>query len=209
MLVMQHVPDEVWDSLPPKRLPRWRVLGATLLVALLGMGAYAAAQAGVLAPNVAAQGNGGSWTEGSDTFTSVVTLTNDGSVPVTIESVALSSSTWVRLDRVTQADARSTDLAGAALPSALPVTLGAHEGMSIELWFTVTDCAAIDRAGLALTATAASPMRTTALDITPRADQDPDAPSFYTWSDGNNPWLVPWPGTYAASACNVPVPPPA
>lgn len=206
MLVMQHVPDEVWDSLPPKRLPRWRVLGATLLVALLGMGAYAAAQAGVLAPNISAFTGGASWKEGSRTFTIFTSLDNQGLVETTVESAAVSGG-WVRLDKVTLPDFAQGIPESA--PDAFPLRLGAHEGATIELWFTVTDCSAIDRAGLTLTAQATSPGRTSTIDITPDGALDPAAPSFSTWSDGNNPWLVPWPGSYAASACNVPVPPPA
>jgi hypothetical protein len=205
MLIRQHVPDEVWESLPPRRLPRWRILGATVLVALLAFGVYAAAQAGVIAPNVSAATGGGSWSEGSREFTTLITLDNGGAVPATIDSIAVSSSSWLRLDRVTQADARGAQH-DSPLPSALPVTLDGHEGVSIELWFTVTDCAAIDRAGLTLTAQASSPLRTTTIDITPSGTTDPGAPSSYSWS-GSDPWNVPWPGTYAASACAVPLPP--
>lgn len=205
MLIEQHVPDAVWESLPTKRLPRWRVLGATLLVAILAFGAYAAAQAGVLAPNVSASTGGGSWTEGSGEFTTVITLDNRGAVPVTIDSIALSPTTWLRLDRVTPADGWGAQ-PDPPPPSVSPLSLDAFEGMSIQLWFTVTDCSAIDRAGLTITAQATAPMRTTTIDITPSGTSDPGAPSSYSWT-GSDPWNVPWPGTYAASACGVPLPP--
>jgi hypothetical protein len=205
MLIAANVPNEVWASLPERRLPRWRVLGALVLLAALTFGAYTAAQAGVLAPNIRAETHGGSWTEGSGSFTTVTTLVNEGAVPTTIESAAVTGS-WLRLDRVTLADQSS---AGDAAPTSFPVTLGAHEGVSVEFWFTVTDCSRVDRAGLALSVQATSPRRTTSVDITPRGDQDPAAPSSYSWSEGADPWNVPWPGTYAASACGVHLPPKA
>jgi hypothetical protein len=207
MLIAQHVPEDVWAALPPRRLPRWRVLGALVLLAAIVFGVYVAEQSGVLSPNLQAQSYGGSWKEGSGTFTTVTTLTNEGSRPLTIESAAVSGGTWLRLDRVTNADQRSVDETDVALPPVLPVTLEPHEGVSIELWFTVTDCSRIDRKGLTLTAQASSPLRTTTVDITPAGDQDPEAPGSYSWSGGVDPWLVPWPATYAASACSVPLPP--
>ena len=203
MLIAQQVPDDVWAALPARRLPRWRVLGSVVLVAALVSGAYAAAQAGVLAPNLRAESYGGSWTEGSGSFTTVTTLTNDGAVPVTIESAAVGGSTWLRLDRVTLADRPSS---GDAAAAAFPVTLGAHEGVSVELWFTVTDCSRVDRVGLPLTVQASSPRGTTTVDITPAGQQDPGAPGSYSYS-GADPWEVPWPGSYAAAACSVPLPP--
>lgn len=206
MLIRERVPDEVWQDMPPRRLPRWRVLGAVLAAAVLAFGVAAGSQAGVLTANVSASSYGGSWTEGSDRFTTVTTLTNEGSAPTTITSIAV-SGTWVRLDRVTNADARGADLPESAVPSVLPIELGPHEGMSIELWFTVTDCAAIDRAGLTLTAEAAGPLRTTSVDITPAGQSDPAAPSSYSWSGGTDPWIVPWPATYASGACSTPLPP--
>ena len=202
MLIAQHVPEDVWAGLPPRRLPRWRVLGALMLLAVLAFGAYALSSAGYLAPNIGAETNGGSWTEGSRRFSSVTTITNNGSVPTTLSSAAVSGS-WVRLDRVTNADMES---AGDQLPDALPLTLDPHQGVSLELWFTVTDCTKVDRAGQSLTITATSPLRTTAVDVTPSGTADPGAPSSYSWS-GIDPWNVPWPGTYAASACGVPLPP--
>ena len=203
MLVAQHVPDEVWESLPPRRLPRWRVLGSVLLLALLGMGAYGAAQIGVLAPNVSAYTGGAGWKEGSRTFSIFTTLDNQGLVDTTIESAAVSGS-WVRLDSVTLPDL-AQGLPTSA-PDAFPLRLGPHEGATIELRFTVTDCSAIDRSGLTVTVQATSPVRTSTLDITPSGTSDPGAPSSYSWT-GSDPWNVPWPGTYAASACGVPLPP--
>lgn len=206
MSVQERVPDEVWQSLPARRLPRGRVLAGVVAVAALAFGANAASQAGLVAPNVSATSNGGSWEEGSDRFTTVTTLTNEGSAPTTIESLAV-SGTWVRLDRVTNADARTGDAGDASLPSVLPIELGPHEGMSIEVWFTVTDCAAITRSGLTLTAQATGPLSTTSIDITPAGQTDPAAPPSYSWSGTDDPWIVPWPGTYAAGACKGPIPP--
>lgn len=207
MSIQERVPSEVWHRLPERGLPRWRVLAGVVAVVVLSFGVYAASQAGVLSANVSASSYGGSWNEGSQRFTTVTTLMNEGSTPTTIESIAV-SGTWLRLDRVTQADAAQTDdPTGARLPSVLPIELGPHEGMSIELWFTVTDCAAITRSGLTLTAQATSPMRTTTVDITPAGQTDPAAPSPYSWSGADDPWLVPWPGTYATGACDVPIPP--
>lgn len=203
MLIAQHVPEDVWAGLPPRRLPRWRVLGALVLLAAIVFGVYVAEQSGFLSPNLQAQSYGGSWTEGSGAFTTVTTLTNEGSQALTIESAAVTGGTWLRLDRVTLADQSS---AGDDAPAAFPATLDAHEGVSVELWFTVTDCARIDRKGLAVTAQASSSLRTTTVDITPAGDQDPAAPGSYSFS-GGDPWLVPWPATYAASACGVPLPP--
>ncbi|MGD9954929.1 MAG: hypothetical protein AB7O74_00745 [Candidatus Nanopelagicales bacterium] len=203
MAVAQQVPDEVWDALPPRRLPRGRVALALVVVVALAFGAYAASQAGLLAPNVRAASYGGSWEEGSDRFTTVTTLTNEGSTPTTIESISV-SGTWARLDRVTNADLEQS---GATQPSALPIELGPHEGMSIEVWLTVTDCAAITRSGLDLTAQATGPLGTTTIDITPAGQADPAAPSSYSWSGGTDPWNVPWPGTYASGACSTPLPP--
>ena len=207
MLIEQHVPDDVWQSLPTRRLPRWRVLVGLAILTAVVFGVYVAEQSGFLSPNLQAQSYGGSWTEGSGAFTTVTTLTNEGSQPLTIESAAVSGSSWLRLDRVTNADQRSVDETDATLPAALPVTLGPHEGVSIELWFTVTDCSRIDRNGLALTAQVSSPLRSTTVDITPPGDTDPEAPGSYSFNGGSDPWLVPWPATYAASACSVPLPP--
>lgn len=202
MLIADKVPNEVWSSLPERRLPRWRVLGALALLAVLAFGAYALGSAGYLAPNIGAETNGGSWTEGSRRFSSVTTITNNGSVPTTITS-ATAVGSWIRLDRVTNADMES---AGGQLPDALPLTLDRHQGVSLELWFTVTDCRKVDRAGQSLTITATSPLRTSSVDVTPSGTADPGGPSSYSWS-GSDPWNVPWPGTYAASACSVPLPP--
>jgi len=203
MSVQERVPDEVWHRLPARQLPRGRVLAGVVAVALLAVGVNAASQAGLVTPNVSAASYGGSWEEGSDRFTTVTTLTNEGSTPTTIESIAV-SGTWVRLDRVTNADLEQS---GATQPSVLPIELGPHEGMSIEVWFTVTDCAAITRSGLTLTAQAAGSLGTTTIDITPAGQTDPAAPSSYSWSGTDDPWTVPWPGTYAAGACDVPIPP--
>lgn len=202
MALSQQVPDEVWQALPPRRLPRGRVALGLVLVALLGYALFWLSQAGVLAPNISARSTGGSWEEGSGRFSTVSTLLNDGETPTTIESIAV-SGTWVRLDRVTNADLAPSE---EKQPPALPITLAPHQGVTLEMWFTVTDCRAITRDGLTVTAQASGPARPATIDITPDGQTDPAAPSSYSWS-GTDPWNVPWPGTYAASACGVPLPP--
>ena len=203
MLIAQHVPDDVWAALPPRRLPRWRVIGALALLALVAFGIYALSRAGLVSPSITSSSNGGSWTEGNGTFSTLVTVTNDGSVATTISGAAVDGG-WVRLDRVTAPDLGP---AAAAAPDALPITLGPHEGVTFEFWFTVTDCTRISRSGLALTVTASAPLRTATVAVTPADSLDPAAPSSFSWSGGVDPWRVPWPGVYAASACGVPLPP--
>lgn len=203
MLIAQHVPDDVWAALPRRRLPRGRVIAVLLVLAALVVGGYAVRQAGYLTPNISAQGYGGSWTKDSGHFSTVTTLANDGLVATTIDSAAVDGG-WLRLDRVTHTD---LEVPGATAPDTFPITLEPHQSVSLEFWFTVSDCARVDRFGQTLTVSASSPLRSTMVTVTPAGEQDPEAPSSYSWTGGVDPWVVPWPGAYAAGACGVHLPP--
>ena len=203
MLTARHVPDEVWAALPGRSLPRARLSALLLALVALVVGGFALGQVGYLTPRISTELNGGGWDQQSHRFWTVSTITNEGEVATTIRSAAVDGN-WLRLDGITSPD---REMSGIAAPNALPITLEPHQSASLRFSFVVTDCARVHRVGQTMRVSATSPLRTAAVNVTPTGTRDPEAPESYSFEGEVDPWIVPWPGAYAAGACAVDLPP--
>ncbi|MGN6332128.1 MAG: hypothetical protein ACTHOD_10800 [Motilibacteraceae bacterium] len=196
------VSDEVWAQLPQQRLPRRRVLGVVGAVLALLVATVAADQAGMLRPQLTAQGSGSEVGTGERTFTEYVTLHNDGSTDLTVEELGLAVP-WLTVVRTSSLLGHLSEGGGPGLPLALP----AGQDLALVLYLRVTDCRELKRADVGLEATVRGPLRTSRVHLALRGSQDPAAPGSYSYSGSTDPWEVPWPLEDAANACAVPLPP--
>lgn len=82
-------PDpDLWESVRRRRTPdRWIVVVAVLIAALLVAGAAVARSRGMTEPRLHWSGLTGRWDAATSTTTYRLTLNNEGSVPITVQSV--------------------------------------------------------------------------------------------------------------------------
>ncbi|MGN6088320.1 MAG: hypothetical protein ACTHNT_03405 [Actinomycetales bacterium] len=183
------VRDEVWAQLPQRRLPRIRVVGALAALLALGLAVLALVQFGVVVPRISVDANGYSTGPGH-TVEAEFTLTNDGARPVRLTKV-LVPAPWLTVTRVS---ARPAGRYPGEIPSR------GYALVTVEL--TITDCAAVPRAGAPLVLSVSGPVVDSTLTMHPHGDTDPKAPGSYSYT-GKDPWELGWLSLPAQEACGL------
>jgi len=188
MSTTQRVSDEVWRSVPPKKLPAarvWTVLGLVVAVAVAGIWVE---RGGYVVPKLTAWVNGSAAKADSGTFDLRLTLTNEGSSDVTVTGFRTGAS-WLTVSQVTWP--QGTDQGAGALPGTtiddvLPLTLEPHSGTEVRLVLEV-DCASRTSDAVPLLIDARALVGTHETTFQP----EPSGPLVETSDGAFQPWPVP------------------
>lgn len=142
MSTTQRVSDEVWRSVPQKKLPAVRVWAVLGLVVVLAVAGIWIARGGYVVPKLTVWDNGSAAAADSGTFDLRLTLTNEGSSDVTVTGFRTGAA-WLTVSQVTWPQ-RTSQGAGALPDPApfdiLPLTLEPHSERQVRLVLDV-DCA--------------------------------------------------------------------
>lgn len=138
MSTTQRVSDEVWRSVPEKKLPAGPVWTAVVAALVLAVAAIWASSSGLVVPDLDVRSSGGASTADSGRFEYRFDVTNGGLADVEVESIRLDAD-WLGIAAIATSSGPLVD--GPVQPGVLEVPFTVPAGTTVPVTLVVTvDC---------------------------------------------------------------------